>query len=114
MFHTKTQGHKGRQRELFFFVFFVSLCETVFFSSAAHAEPGFARLYKQQYGYMPSCYACHKDGGGTPVNPFGQQFKDNGKSLAAFAKIGALDADGDGASNEAEAGAKANPGQKNS
>src|SRR5689334_25062769 len=80
----------------------------------AHAEPGFARLYKQQYGYMPSCYACHKDGGGTPVNPFGQQFKDAGKSLAAFAKIAAADADGDGASNEAEAKAKANPGRKDS
>jgi hypothetical protein len=78
----------------------------------AHAEPGFARLYKQQYGYAPSCHACHKDGGGTPVNAYGQQFKDAGPSLAAFAKIGAADADGDGASNEAEAKAKANPGNK--
>jgi hypothetical protein len=95
-------------------VFFVSLCETVFFCSAANAEPGFARLYKQQYGYAPSCNACHKDGGGTPVNPFGQQFKDAGKSLAAFAKIAANDADGDGAGNEAEIKARANPGQKSS
>ncbi|MGQ0586844.1 MAG: hypothetical protein ACT4PK_06545 [Gammaproteobacteria bacterium] len=80
----------------------------------ARAEPGFARLYKQQYGYMPSCHACHKDGGGTPVNAFGQQFKDAGKSLAAFGKLAALDADGDGAANEAEIKAKANPGQKGS
>ena len=79
-----------------------------------HAEPGFARLYKQQYGYAPSCHACHKDGGGTPINAYGQQYKDAGKSLAAFAKIGGLDADGDGSNNDAEAKAKANPGQKSS
>ena len=86
---------------------------TVFLAAQpASAEPGFARLYKQQYGYPPSCNACHKDGGGTPLNAFGQQFKDAGKSLAAFAKIAAQDADGDGAGNEAEIKAKANPGQK--
>ncbi len=78
----------------------------------ASAEPGFARQYKQQYGYAPSCHACHKDGGGTPINAYGQQFKDAGKSLAAFAKVAAADADGDGASNEAEIKARANPGQK--
>jgi hypothetical protein len=87
---------------------------TLALSGAAQAEPGFARLYKQQYGYAPSCHACHKDGGGTPVNAYGQQFKDAGKSLAAFAKIAGKDADGDGAANEAESKAKANPGQKGS
>ena len=85
-----------------------------FFGAAlpASAEPGFARLYKQQYGYAPSCHACHKDGGGTPVNAYGQQFKDAGKSLAAFARIADGDADGDGAGNDAEARARANPGSK--
>jgi hypothetical protein len=78
----------------------------------ASAEPAFARLYKQQYGYPPSCNACHKDGGGTPLNPFGQQFKDAGMKLAAFGAIGAEDADGDGAANDAEAKARANPGSK--
>jgi len=78
----------------------------------AHAEPGFARLYKQHYGYAPSCNACHKDGGGTPLNAYGQQFKDAGMKLAAFAAIAGQDADGDGAANEAEAKARANPGQK--
>jgi hypothetical protein len=112
MFHTKTQRHKGRNTKFFFFVLFVSLCETVFFCPVAHAEPGFARLYQQQYGYTPACHACHKDGGGTPVNAYGQQFKDAGKSLAAFSKIAAGDADGDGAGNEAEASARANPGSK--
>ena len=83
-------------------------------SAPAAAEPAFARIYKQQYGYAPSCHACHKDGGGTPVNAYGQQFKDAGKTLGAFAKIGGADADGDGAANEAEAKAKANPGQPRS
>ena len=80
----------------------------------AYAEPAFARLYKQQYGYAPSCNACHKDGGGTPVNAFGQQFKDGGETLATFGKIAALDADGDGAKNGDEAAAKANPGDSKS
>lgn len=80
----------------------------------AQAEPAFARLYKQQYGYAPSCNACHKDGGGTPVNAFGQQFKDGGETLASFGKIAALDADGDGAKNGDEAAAKSNPGDAKS
>ena len=49
----------------------------------AHAMPAFARYYKQQYGYMPSCHACHTEGGGTPLNNYGKAFKDNGKNLAA-------------------------------
>jgi hypothetical protein len=80
----------------------------------AQAEPAFARMYKQQYGYPPSCNACHKDGGGTPLNTFGQQFKDAGMTPAAFGKIAGLDADADGSANGAEAGAKANPGDKHS
>ena len=78
----------------------------------AQAEPAFARLYKQQYGYAPSCNACHKDGGGTPLNGFGQQFKDAGMNAAAFTKIAAQDGDGDGARNEDEAKIRANPGSK--
>lgn len=83
-------------------------------AGAAQAEPAFARLYKQQFGYAPSCNACHKDGGGTPVNAYGQQFKDAGLGLAAFGKIATKDADGDGASNEAEARGKSNPGNATS
>jgi hypothetical protein len=81
-------------------------------SATAHGEPAFARLYKQQFGYAPSCNACHKDGGGTPVNGYGQQFKDAGMTLAAFGKIGSLDGDADGATNAEEAAAKSNPGSK--
>jgi hypothetical protein len=83
-------------------------------SATASAEPAFARMYRATYGYPPSCNACHKDGGGTPLNPFGQQFKDAGESLAALDKIAKLDADGDGVANAEEAAAKANPGDRNS
>ncbi|HKY89748.1 MAG TPA: hypothetical protein VJM11_01860 [Nevskiaceae bacterium] len=78
----------------------------------ARAEPAFARLYKQQYGYPPSCDACHKDGGGTPLNAYGKAFKDAGENLAAYGKIAGQDADGDAASNGDEAAAKSNPGDK--
>ena len=74
------------------------------------AQPMFAQMYRQQYGYPPSCNACHKDGGGSPLNHFGQQFKDAGENPAAFDKIASLDADGDGASNGNEAAARSNPG----
>ncbi len=80
----------------------------------AQAEPSFARMYKGVYGYSPSCNACHKDGGGTPLNIYGKQFKDAGMKPAAFAAIAKLDADGDGASNGDEAGARSNPGSKGS
>ena len=80
----------------------------------AQAQPAFALLYKQQFGYAPSCNACHKDGGGSPLNPFGEQFKKAGESLAAFDKIAKLDAAGDGIANGDEAAAKANPGDKSS
>ncbi len=83
-------------------------------ANSAGAEPSFSRLYKQQYGYAPSCNACHKDGGGSPNNAYGQQFKDAGESLAAFGKIAALDGDGDGAKNADEALAKSNPGDAKS
>lgn len=81
-------------------------------AAPAGAEPAFARLYQQHYGYRPACHACHKDGGGTPVNAYGEQFKTAGKNAAAFDKIAGGDADRDGAGNGAEAQAKANPGNK--
>jgi hypothetical protein len=85
---------------------------TLLLATPAGAEPAFARLYKQQYGYTPSCHACHKDGGGTALNIYGEQFKDAGKNLAAFDRIAGADADRDGAANGVEAIAKANPGAR--
>lgn len=80
----------------------------------AHAMPAFARAYKQQYGYMPSCNACHTEGGGTALNAYGKAFKEAGKNEAAFARIATADSDGDGGANAAESQAKANPGDKTS
>ena len=78
----------------------------------ASAMPAFARAYKTEFGYMPSCNACHSDGGGSVLNNYGKAFKAAGKNPAAFAKIGAQDSDADGFSNATEAAAKANPGSK--
>ena len=78
------------------------------------AKPIFARYYKQSYGYMPSCSSCHKDGGGSVLNAYGEAFKKAGNSPEAFSKISSLDLDGDGFTNEAESKVKANPGDKNS
>jgi len=83
-------------------------------SAAAQAQPVFALMYKQQFGYAPSCNACHRDGGGTALNAYGEAFKAAGKSLGAFKTIDKQDSDGDGASNGEEAAAKANPGFKGS
>ena len=79
---------------------------------AANAEPGFAQMYRQQFGYPPSCNACHTNGGGSKLNAYGEQFKAHGKNAGAFEQIAKLDADGDGFSNDDEARAKSNPGNK--
>ncbi|MFT7371933.1 MAG: hypothetical protein ACI9T9_000612 [Oleiphilaceae bacterium] len=79
-------------------------------SAATYAMPSFARQFKHQYGYIPSCQACHKDGGGSPLNDYGQAFKDNGENNAAFTLIATLDSDKDGFNNGLEASQKANPG----
>jgi len=79
-------------------------------SATAFSMPSFARQFKHQYGYIPSCHACHKEGGGTPLNHYGQAFKDNGKNSAAFKLIATLDSDKDGFKNGLEATQKANPG----
>ena len=81
---------------------------------SASAQPNYARQFKQQYGFNPSCQACHSEGGGTKLNLYGEAFKDHGKNLSAFKKIASLDSDKDGSTNEAEALAKSNPGDKQS
>ena len=93
-------------------VFIVAVAS--FFAGAASVEamPSFARAFKQQYGYMPSCNACHHDGGGSRLNAYGEAFKQAGKTNASFTSLAATDSDGDGDNNGAEAQAKANPGDK--
>lgn len=83
-------------------------------AGAAFAEPQFARQYKSAYGYPPSCNACHKDGGGSPLNDYGKAFEKAGSGVKAFTKIEGIDSDGDGGTNIAEIKAKSNPGDKGS
>lgn len=78
--------------------------------ATATAEPAFARYYKAEYGYLPSCNACHSGGGGSKLNSYGEQFDQANHSQASFAAIAKLDADQDGFANTAEIIAKANPG----
>ncbi|MEO6699522.1 MAG: hypothetical protein ABIR53_07295 [Paraperlucidibaca sp.] len=63
---------------------------------------------------MPSCNACHQDGGGSTLDSYGEAFKAAGKNNAAFAKIANKDSDGDGVSNALEMHGKSNPGDKKS
>lgn len=78
--------------------------------TVALAEPTFAKRYKNQFGYMPSCNACHVDGGGSPLNAYGKAYDQAGHNAAAFALIASTDSDGDGFSNADEGVAKSNPG----
>lgn len=86
----------------------------ILLASQAQAEPQFARMYKGKYGYSPSCNACHKDGGGSPLNAYGDAFKKAQMNAAAFEAIAAQDSDSDGAKNGDEARAQANPGSSRS
>jgi len=83
-------------------------------SVSAFSMPSFARQFKHQYGYIPSCHACHKEGGGTPLNLYGLAFKNNGKNSAAFQLIATLDSDKDGFNNTLETTQKSNPGNAKS
>lgn len=47
-----------------------------------------------------SCNTCHTRGGGTPRNPFGEDYE----STSAWAKLCLKDSDGDGATNGVELG----------
>ena len=47
-----------------------------------------------------SCNTCHTRGGGTPRNPFGEDYE----STSAWAKLCEKDSDGDGATNGVELG----------
>ncbi|REH40119.1 hypothetical protein DFR26_0318 [Paraperlucidibaca baekdonensis] len=87
---------------------------TLCLPSWAVAMPSLARDYKFEAGYMPSCNACHLDGGGSELAPYGKAFKAAGKNAAAFAKIANTDSDGDGISNRLEIQGKSNPSDKSS
>ena len=78
------------------------------------ALPSSSRLYQNEYGYRPSCQACHLLGGGSRLNNYGNDFLKAGRTLQAFVKIAQVDSDGDGVINAVEAEKKSNPGAKKS
>jgi hypothetical protein len=90
------------------------LLGALLFAAQAQSEPQFARMYKGKYGYAPSCNACHKDGGGSPLNAYGNLFKQAKMNMGAFDAIAAQDSDGDGFANGEEAKAQASPGSAKS
>lgn len=83
-------------------------------TNLAQAEPAYARMYKAEYGYTPSCNACHTSGGGSQLNLYGKAFLDKLHNRTSFAKIAMLDSDKDGFNNETEIAAKSNPGDSSS
>lgn len=85
-----------------------------FISPQVFSEPSFARMYKAESGYLPSCNACHSDGGGSLPNKYGKDWQQAGKNATAFQAIAELDSDADGVSNQAELIAKSNPGDASS
>lgn len=94
----------------------------VVFASAVFALPAYFQMFKKiekppansalEKAY---CLTCHKKpAGGKELNPYGADFKKNGKSEAALKKIEPLDSDGDGATNKAETTKGTLPGDKTS
>jgi hypothetical protein len=75
--------------------------------------PPYARFYKEKYGYLPNCAACHRMQDWR-LNGYGEEFEDNGRTLAALSAAEKKDSDGDGVKNGDEARAQANPGDPNS
>lgn len=57
---------------------------------------------------LDDCALCHSSG--SSLNPYGQSYRDNGRNLAAFGLIEAVDSDGDGYTNLAEITALTFPG----
>ncbi len=96
------------------FNYIVAAAGALLLSPGVQAEPRFAQMYKQHAGYMPSCNACHLDGGGSDLNAYGEAFKQAGSGMAAFAKLAKQDADADQHDNASEVAARANPGDRRS
>lgn len=79
-------------------------------SASVWALPSSSRLFQAKYGFRAACDGCHRDGGGSPLNEYGDAFKKAGRDANAFAKLENDDSDKDGESNIVEIKAKSNPG----
>lgn len=79
-------------------------------AASAGAYPADRRLFQVRYGKATRCELCHAFGGGSERNAYGKDWQRLGEDLDAFAKLEALDSDGDGASNLLEIQQGSNPG----
>lgn len=74
------------------------------------ALPAHRRLWERKYGLITSCLLCHSKGGGSQLNPYGEDFQRFGMTPGVFALIEKRDSDKDSAANIDEIRAKSNPG----
>ncbi len=87
---------------------------TFFISNLSWALPSHKRLWERKYGYSVSCMLCHSKGGGSQLNPYGEDFQRFGMTPAAFAQIEKRDSTKNGFTNIEKIRAKANPGDPQS
>ena len=80
------------------------------FCDSSWALPSHRRLWEQKYGYKTSCTLCHSKGGGSQLNPYGEDFQRFGMTPAAFVSIENRDSDKNGFTNIEKIRAKSNPG----
>lgn len=80
----------------------------------ADAYPFHARIYKATYGDSATCNLCHKSGGGSERNEYGQRWEENGQNRTAFKALEGEDPDGDGHKSIDEIRGGSNPGDKRS
>jgi hypothetical protein len=78
------------------------------------ARPTYFAAFKEKYNTggtkLDSCNTCHTSGGGSPRNPYGIAYSENGKD---FTSIENLDSDNDGFTNIEEINAQTFPGGPN-
>lgn len=84
-------------------------CVTIH-SEISEALPAHRRLWERKYGYATSCTLCHSKGGGSQLNPYGEDFQRFGMTPGAFMAVEKRDSDKDGVANINEIRAKSNPG----
>lgn len=89
---------------------FATICLIFSCGPNAWSLPSHKRLWETKYGYKVSCSLCHSKGGGSQLNPYGEDFQRFGMTPSAFGRIEERDSDKDGFSNIVEIRAKSNPG----
>ena len=81
---------------------------------AAWGYPVYSRYYRAKYRDQGGCNVCHKEGGGSKRNAYGDDWQRSGEGPDAFALIERRDSDGDGAGNLDEIRGGSNPGDSSS